>query len=210
MEHNPFATYRDSYAINMKLNHPKIIVGKRSYYAGYHHGKHFEDCVLYMDDADRRKDVDKLIIGKYCSIASGAQFMMGGNHGHRHDWLAAYPLDIIEEGKQPGKKFPTAFLKKGDTIIGNDVWIGYEALIMPGVQIGNGAVIAARAVVTKDIPAYTIVGGNPAKIIKQRFSDEEIQVLSDVAWWDWEEDKIREIIPILRSGDASLLKKYID
>ena len=202
---NPFANYRDSYAINHRVNHPKIIVGDRSYYAGYHHGHHFEDCVLYMDDADRKKDVDKLIIGKYCSIASGAKFMMSGNQGHRHDWITNYPLDIIEDDAARNKKFPAAFLKKGDTIIGNDVWIGYEALIMPGVTIGDGAVIGARAVVTKDVEPYAIVGGNPAKVIKKRFSDKEITILLQAKWWDWPEDKIKLHIKALRSGEVEQL-----
>ena len=136
---NIFKTYRDSYEIQSRINNPKIIVGKRSYYAGYYHGKHFEDCVLYLDSSDKNKDVDKLIIGKYCSIASGATFMMSGNQGHRHDWIATYPLDIIEDHKDSSKKVPAAFLKKGDTVIGNDVWIGFEALIMPGVSIADGA-----------------------------------------------------------------------
>jgi len=203
---NPFKTYRDSYAINMRLSHPKIIVGDRSYYAGYYHGLDFEDCVLYIDSSDKHKDIDKLIIGKYCSIASGAKFMMSGNQGHRHDWIAAYPLDIIETKKEAGKQHPKGFLKKGDTIIGNDVWIGFEALIMPGVKIGDGAVIAARAVVTKDVEPYAIVGGNPAKLIKKRFSEDDIKTLLEIKWWEWPEEKIKENIPYLRSGDVSSLK----
>ena len=203
---NPFQNYRDSYMINHRVKHPKIIVGDGSYYAGYHHGHHFEECVLYLDEADTNKDVDRLVIGKYCSIASGAKFMMSGNQGHRHDWIATYPLDILEESKG-NKKAPAAFHKKGDTVIGNDVWIGFEALIMPGVTIGNGAVIAARAVVTKDVAPYTIVGGSPATKIKRRFSDEEIEILQKVQWWDWPVEKIKENINILRSGDAHKLRE---
>jgi chloramphenicol O-acetyltransferase type B len=205
LNNNPFENYRNSYEINSRVSHPKIIAGDRSYYAGYHHGVHFEDCVLYMDGADRKKDVDKLVIGKYCSIASGAKFMMCGNHGHRHDWIATYPLDVLEQESSSSKKFPAAFLKKGDTLIGNDVWIGFEALIMPGVHIGDGAVIAARAVVTKNVEPYTIVGGNPARVIKKRFSDENISALIKVKWWDWSDDKIRDNLHILRSGNVAEL-----
>lgn len=204
---NNFKNYRDSYEIKSRINHPKIIVGEGSYYSGYYHGHHFEECALYMDDADKRKNVDKLIIGKYCSIASGAKFMMSGNQGHRHDWIATYPLDILEEDAASSKKFPAAYLPKGDTVIGNDVWIGFEALIMPGVKIGDGAVIAARAVVTRDVQPYAIVGGNPAKIIKMRFSDEEISKLLKLKWWDWPVEKIRENIDKLRSGDVNRLIK---
>jgi chloramphenicol O-acetyltransferase type B len=198
---NHFKTYRDSYVIRDRVTHPKIIAGEKSYYAGYYHGHHFEDCVRYLDNADKTKDCDKLIIGKYCSIASGAVFMMSGNTGHRTDWIALYPLDIIEENKK-GRKSLMAHLKKGDTVIGNDVWIGTEAMIMAGVTVGDGAVIAARAVVTKDVAPYTIVGGNPAKLIKKRFSDDEIAILLKLKWWDWSEDKIRENIDRLRSGDV--------
>lgn len=209
MPENPFKSYRDSYAINMSLNHPKIIVGDRSYYSGYYHGHHFEDCVRYLDNADIKKDCDKLIIGKYCSIASGAVFMMGGNNGHKHDWIASYPLDIIEQSKKSGKKALAAYRKKGDTVIGNDVWIGTEAMIMPAVKIGDGAVIAARSVVTKDVAAYSIVGGNPAKLIKKRFSDEEIEILLKIKWWDLPEDVIRKHIDILRSGDVEALQEAL-
>jgi chloramphenicol O-acetyltransferase type B len=199
---NHFKTYRDSYIIKDNVTHPKIIAGEGSYYAGYYHGHHFEQCVRYLDDADKNKDCDKLIIGKYCSIASGASFLMSGNCGHRYDWIATYPLDGMETTKSNNKKAPAGYLKKGDTIIGNDVWIGTEAMIMPGVNIGDGAVIAARAVVTKDVAPYEIVGGNPAKFIKQRFSDTEITALLEIKWWDWPVDKIRVNIEVLRSDNV--------
>lgn len=205
MTNRPFNNYRHSYLISEKTNHPKIIAGDQSYYSGYYHGHGFEDCVRYMDGADKHKDCDKLIIGKFCSIASGAVFMMGGNHGHRHDWIATYPLDIIEDKSKKTLKHLAAHLDKGDTIIGNDVWIGSEAMIMGGIKIADGAVIAARAVVTKDVPAYTIVGGNPAKTIKQRFSDQQISKLLKLKWWNWDREKIKENIPKLRSGDVESL-----
>lgn len=203
---NPFSNYRDSYNINSRVDHPKISVGDHSYYAGYYHGKHFEDCVLYIDNADKNKDVDKLVIGKYCSIASGALFMMGGNHGHNYDAIASHPLDGFESKKSSSKKFPTSFKNKGDTIIGHDVWIGFEALIMPGIKIGDGSVIASRAVVTKDVEPYSIVGGNPAKLIKKRFSDKDIRTLLKIKWWDWPEDKIRKNLELFRDNNVSKLE----
>lgn len=210
MSDNPFKTYRDSYAINMRLkDHPKIIVGDRSYYAGYYHGHDFEECIRYLDNSDRQKNCDKLIIGKFCSIASGAVFLMGGTQGHRHDWITSYPLDIVEIERRPGKQAFEGYQKKGDTILGNDVWVGTEAMIMPGVTIGDGAVIAARAVVTKNVGPYEIVGGNPAQLIKKRFTDDEIAILLELKWWDWDLEKIRKHIPDMRSGDVKKLRDLV-
>lgn len=197
---NKFKNYRDNYLIKDNIDSPNIIAGEYSYYAGYNHGYDFVDCVKYLDSADDNKNVDKLIIGKFCSIASGVSFLMSGNCGHRHDWITSYPLDRFE-GKSKNKQAPMGFLKKGDTIIGNDVWIGTEALIMPGVRIGNGAVIAARAHVIKNVAPYSIIGGNPAKLIKMRFSDEQIKMLQEIKWWDWTQEKIKSNINLLRSGD---------
>jgi chloramphenicol O-acetyltransferase type B len=197
-------TYRDTPPID-DTNIPGVKVGVRSYYAGHYHGGSFEDCILYLDKADAKKDVDRLTIGSYCSIASGVKFMLGGNQGHRHDWIATYPLDIIEPTKRRERKTPKAFLKKGNTVIGSDVWIGYEALIMPGVKIGDGAVIAARAVVTKDVEPYAIVGGNPAKLIKYRFEKEDRETLLEVQWWSWPEEKILQHTEELRGGDVQKL-----
>lgn len=176
------------------LTHPNISVGVFSYYSGYHHGHSFEHCVRYLDR--KRKDVDKLIIGKYCSIGSGAVFMMAGNQGHRTDWISTFPFyyqaNIFKKAKNPYKK-------AGDTLVGHDVWIGSEAMIMAGVTIGTGAVIAARAVVTKDIEPYAIVGGNPAEFIKYRFSKKEIEKLLKEEWWNCSEEKIKEMMPLLCS-----------
>ena len=178
------------------VSHTNISVGEFSYYSGFHHKHSFEFCVRYLDK--KRKDVDKLIIGKYCSIGSGAVFIMGGNQGHNMDWASTFPFfyqaNIFKDSKNPYKKV-------GDTIIGNDVWIGSEAMIMPGITIGSGAVIAARSVVTKDVPAYAVVGGNPAKLIKNRFNDEKIEKLLKLKWWDMPEEKVKEIVPKLCSED---------
>jgi len=169
------------------VTHLNISVGVFSYYSGYHHGHSFEGCVRYLDR--KRKDVDRLIIGKYCSIGSGAVFIMAGNQGHRSDWVSTFPFyyqaNIFKSSKNP-------YEKAGDTCIGNDVWIGTEAMIMAGVTIGSGAIISARAVVTKNVPPYAIVGGNPAQIIKYRFSEGEIEKLLKLKWWDWSEERVKE------------------
>lgn len=148
-----FENQFSSQLLHETVNHPNISVGKFSYYSGYHHRHDFVECARYLHD--KRKDVDKLIIGNYCSIGSGAVFMMAGNQGHSKEWISTFPFyfqaNIFKEAKN-------AFLKAGDTIIGNDVWIGSEAMIMSGVTIGDGAIIAARTVVTKDVEPYAIVG----------------------------------------------------
>jgi len=179
------------------VNHPNICVGAFSYYSGYHHKHSFVHCVRYLDK--KSKNVDKLIIGKYCSIGSGAVFMMAGNQGHRIDWVSTFPF-YYQANIFKGSK--NAFKKAGDTRIAHDVWIGSEAMIMAGVSIGSGAVVASRAVVTKDVEPYTIVGGNPAKVIKKRFDNATIDKLLALKWWDWTEEKVKSAMPSLCSGDV--------
>lgn len=202
MQHNPFNNYRHSYIIKDNTSHPKIIAGEYSYYSGFYHGHHFEDCVRYLDNADKNKNCDKLIIGKFCSIASGAIFILGGNHGHRSEWITTYPIDALEKGTGKNKEL---FQNKGDTIIGNDVWIGTEAMIMQGVKIGDGAIIGARSVVTKDVAPYAIVGGNPAQEIRKRFSEKEINNLLKIQWWNWDINKIKENAQLLMSNQIDKL-----
>jgi len=178
------------------MTHPNIKVGVFSYYSGYHHKHPFEECVRYLDK--KRKDVDKLIIGKYCSIGSGAVFMMAGNQGHRMDWVSTFPFYFQAN---IFKVSTNAYKKSGDTLIGNDVWIGSEAMIMAGVHIGSGAIIAARSVVVKDVPPYAIVGGNPAEVIKYRFNEETIDTLQKLKWWDWSEEEVKAAMPLICSAD---------
>ncbi|MGB5793292.1 CatB-related O-acetyltransferase, partial [Poseidonibacter sp.] len=189
-----FENQFSSQLLHETVNHPNISVGKFSYYSGYHHRHDFVECARYLHD--KRKDVDKLIIGNYCSIGSGAVFMMAGNQGHSKEWISTFPFyfqaNIFKEAKN-------AFLKAGDTIIGNDVWIGSEAMIMSGVTIGDGAIIAARTVVTKDVEPYAIVGGNPCVFIKSRFSEDEIKQLLIMKWWNWKENQIKESMPLICS-----------
>ncbi|MFA8434290.1 MAG: CatB-related O-acetyltransferase [Marinifilaceae bacterium] len=182
------------------VTNPNIIVGDYSYYSGYYSGHSFDDCARYL--MPDRNDVDKLRIGKFCSIADGAIFMMAGNQGHRHDWISTFPF--FYQGFETAED---AFQKAGDTVIGNDVWIGANAIIMPGISIGDGAVIATSTIVTKDIEPYTIVGGNPGKVIKKRFSEEEISILLTLKWWDWEIEKIKENLDLLCSNNIKELYK---
>ena len=148
---------------------------------------------------------DHLIIGKFCSIACGAKFMFTcGNHTMKS--LANYTFPIFfDEWELDNRKITEAWDNKGDIVIGNDVWIGYEAIIMQGVTIGDGAVIGSRAVVTKDVPPYTIVGGVPAKPIRKRFDDAVINRLTELKWWDWPEEKIRGNIGHIQHGEIEAL-----
>ena len=211
LSNSPFKSYRDSIIIKDHVKSRHIIAGDHSYYAGYYHGKSFDDCVMYLDEGNNHEDpstIDKLIIGKFCSIATGVKFMLGGTQGHDYNWIAAYPLDFLEEDYDGYVTVPPkAYKLKGDTIIGNDVWIGAEAMIMPGVQIADGAVIGTRALVTKNVGPYEIWGGNPAKLIKKRFSDEDIEVLLKKQWWNWDLEKIKQHLPLLRSADVQVLAK---
>lgn len=143
---------------------------------------------------------DKLIIGKFCSIACGAKFLFTSAN-HKMSSLSTYPFPIFyEEWGLDAKDIRNAWDNKGDIVIGNDVWIGYEAVIMAGVTIGDGAIIGTRAVVTKDVPPYTIVGGVPAKPIRKRFDDATVERLIKLRWWDWEHDKIAQSIAAIQAG----------
>ena len=151
---------------------------------------------------------DKLKIGKFCSIACGAKFLFtSGNHTLKS--LSTYPFPIFfEEWGLDGKDICDAWDNKGDIVIGNDVWIGFEAVILSGVTIGDGAVIGSRAVVTKDVEPYTIVGGVPAKPIRKRFDEQTIEKLEKIGWWDWSEEQIRQNIGAIQAGDVDALSKF--
>lgn len=150
---------------------------------------------------------DKLQIGKFCSIACGAKFLFNSAN-HTLSSLSTYPFPLFfEEWGLEKKDVTNAWDNKGDIIIGNDVWIGYEAVILAGVTIGDGAIIGTRAVVTKDVPPYTIVGGVPAKPIKKRFSEETISALLEIQWWNWSEKRIAKNIGAIQSGNIEQLKQ---
>lgn len=150
---------------------------------------------------------DRLVIGKFCSIACGAKFLFtSANHTMRS--LSSYTFPIFfEEWGMDKKSVTDAWDNKGDIVIGNDVWIGYETVILSGVTIGDGAIIGARAVVTKDVPPYTIVGGVPAKTIRKRFNDDTIAELLGLRWWDWPEEKIRQSLAAIQSGNIRILEE---
>lgn len=190
--------------LDQQVTNPNILVGPYSYYSGYYHGHSFDDCARFLlPDAG----ADRLIIGSFCSIGSGAAFIMAGNQGHRNDWISTFPFAFVPEEPAFAKAI-NGFLRAGDTVIGDDVWIGTEAIIMAGVTVGHGAIIGTRALVTKDVEPYAIVGGNPAKTIRKRFAEDEIAMLLEMAWWDWPSEQLAEAMPLLCSNDIAALHRF--
>ncbi len=186
------------------INNPNINIGDYTMYNDFvNEPTMFEkNNILYHYPINN----DKLIIGKFCSIACGAKFLFNSAN-HNMSSLSTYPFPLFFEKWNLNKENVTeSWNNKGNIVVGNDVWIGYEAVIMAGVTIGDGAIIGTRAVVTKDVPPYTIVGGIPAKIIRKRFSDEIISKLLEIKWWDWEKNRIQNNIEKIKSGDIERLK----
>lgn len=198
----------DTVYLKNVINDPSIEVGDYTYYDDFvNDPRDFQyNNVLYHYPQCNH---DKLKIGKFCSIACGAKFIFNAAN-HKLDSLSTYPFPIFfEEWELPVDvdSISQAWDNHGDIIIGNDVWIGYEAVIMSGIKIGDGAIIGTRAVVTKDVEPYTIVGGVPAKEIRKRFDDETISKLKDIRWWDWDYEKIKSNIQAITSGDVETFMK---
>ncbi|HOY12215.1 MAG TPA: CatB-related O-acetyltransferase [Saprospiraceae bacterium] len=195
----PLAHYSRLCFLKNVIKNPNIIVGDYTYYDDFENVENFEKNVRYHFDFVG----DKLIIGKFCMIASDVTFIMNGAN-HLTNALTTYPFAIFGNGWEnamEGKEYP----QKGDINVGNDVWIGYNATIMAGVTIGDGAIIATNATVVKDVEPYAIVGGNPALEIKKRFSDEKIAQLLALQWWNWDIDKITKNTPFLTGNNLDLL-----
>lgn len=195
--------------LNAVIKDPQIEVGDYTIYNDFIADPLLfeKNNVLYHYPIHR----EKLIIGKFCSIACGTKFLFNcANHTLKSLSTYTFPL-FYEEWELEKSNITTAWDNKGNIVIGNDVWIGYEAVIMAGVHIGDGAIIAARAVVTKDVPPYTIVGGTPAKEIRKRFDAEVIEQLLIQKWWDWSTDKIHQCLPYIAEGkldELIAMKKY--
>lgn len=185
---------------------PNIEIGDFTYYDDPEGPDRFaEKCVLHHYPFIG----DKLIIGKFCAIAEGAQFIMNGAN-HALGGFSTYPFNIFGHGWERG--FDPKSLEReirGDTVVGNDVWIGMEAVIMPGVTIGDGAIVAAKAVVTHDVSPYAVVAGNAAKPVKARFDEWTIKRLLSIAWWDWPVDKITRNVNAIRGADIRALEAAV-
>ncbi|MFL4555694.1 streptogramin A O-acetyltransferase Vat(F) [Yersinia kristensenii] len=186
--------------IKNTTQNPNIIIGDYTYYDDPQDSENFERNVLYHYPFIG----DKLIIGKFCALAHGVKFIMNGAN-HKISGISTYPFNIFGNGWERVTPSMDELPYKGDTHVGNDVWIGYEVLIMPGVTIGNRAIISSRSVVTRDVPAYSVVGGNPATLIKNRFSPEVTLKLEAIAWWNWPIEKISRHLHLITAGDVEAL-----
>lgn len=184
------------------IKNPNIIVGDYTYYDDPEDINSFEKNVLYHFDFMK----DKLIIGKFCQIATGVRFIMNGSN-HAMDGISTYPFKVFGGA---WANAPMNVVSKGDTVIGNDVWIGNSVTIMQGIKIGDGAIIDTNSLVTKDVPPYTIVGGNPAKIIRHRFDAETINFLLQLKWWDWDFEELAKHIDLISTGQIDALKKIYE
>jgi len=185
------------------IQNPNIQIGDYTYYDGRSHAEKFEtENVIFARTC-------KLIIGKFCQLAYGTKFICS-DANHQMNGFSTYPFFIfgkMGESCPEWENYEVCLSNKGDTVIGNDVWFGHESAIMPAVKIGDGAIIAARSVVTKNVPAYTVVGGNPAQPIRKRFSNEVIAELIQIQWWNWDYAKITRNIKAIVGADIQALLK---
>jgi virginiamycin A acetyltransferase len=199
---HPMVGYPQVGFLKTLVKSENIIVGDYSYYDDPDGPELFETkCVLYHFPFVG----DKLVIGRFCALARGVKFIMNGaNHslkGH-----STYPFFIFGNGWESATPQPGELPYKGDTILGNDIWMGYDVMVMPGVKIGDGAIVAARSVVTSDVPPYAIVGGNPAKVLRMRFSDDIVNELLSIRWWDWSAEKITRNLSSIVGADLNTLR----
>ena len=207
---DPHAVYpneqiRQVVYIKNVMTNPNIIVGEYTYYDDVNGAERFEERVTHHYSFIG----DKLIIGKFCAIGRGVEFVMNGAN-HRMNSVTTYPFKIMGGGWEKFTPAMEDLPLKGDTVVGNDVWMGQNVTVMPGVHIGDGAIIGANSVVTRDIPPYCVAGGNPCVVRKKRFDDEMIEYLLALKWWDWDADKIFRNMAALCSGDLQQIKHIVD
>lgn len=195
----PIANIKTVTYIKPTLRNPNIIVGDFSYFSGVDFEKHVTHHYDFYQD--------KLIIGKFCQIAAGVNFIMNGAN-HQMNAVSTFPFYIFAGWQQQVPEL-TQLPVKGDTIVENDVWIGQNVTILPGVHVGNGVIVGANSTVGSDIADYTIVAGNPAKPIRKRFDDELISLMLQLQWWNLPITEINTLIPILSSSDLVMVKQYL-
>lgn len=195
---------RQTVYLRAVVDDPGISVGEYTMYNDFVHDptEFQKNNVLYHYPINH----DRLVIGKFCSIACGAKFLFTSAN-HTLQSLSTYPFPLFyEEWDTPASQVAEAWDNRGDIVIGSDVWIGYEAVILSGVHIGDGAIIGARAVVTHDVEPYTIAGGVPARPIRKRFDPETIEALEALRWWDLPKEQLRPLLPAIRKGDLAALR----
>ena len=195
----PLAGYERLCFLKNVVKHPQVSIGDYTYYDDFESVENFQKNIRYLFDFTG----DRLTIGKFCMIASGVEFIMNGAN-HLVEAVSSYPFAIFGgdwSTAMDGKAYPV----KGNTVIGNDVWLGYRASILPGVTIGHGSIIGSYTVVTRNIPPYSIVGGNPGRIIRSRFDEETVAELLKIAWWDWTLERITRYAGLLTGNVADFL-----
>ena len=198
--------YKTSCYIKNVITAPNIVVGDYTYYDDPVDPTGFEKNNVLFNWPEFG---DRLIIGKFCALASGVTFIMGSAN-HRLNSVSTYPFHVF--GGAWAENTPPHLSQlpfKGDTVVGNDVWIGRKSVIMPGINIGDGAIVAAYSVVTKDVEPYTLVGGNPAKPIRKRFDEELTRLLLKLRWWDFAPERLAKFLPVLCSSDLNAVKETI-
>ena len=196
---HPISGYDKEIYVKPTVKNQNIIVGDFTYIADSDFESHVTHHYEWNDD--------KLIIGKFCQIAAGVEFIMNGAN-HQMNAVSTFPFYTLEGWDMDPPALSDLPLK-GDTVIGNDVWIGQNAVILPGVHIGDGAIIGANSVVGSDVPPYTIIVGNPAKVLRKRFDEEFIDLLLKFRWWDKSVEEINGLIPILTCGDLAKVRKEL-
>jgi len=200
---HPIAAHRRVGFLRPLVQRANVEIGEYTYYDDPDGPERFaEKCILHHYDFIG----DRLVIGRFCALASDVRFVMNGAN-HTMDGFSTYPFNIFGSGWEKGFDVARyAASNRGDTVVGNDVWIGMEAMIMPGVKIGDGAIVAARSLVGSDVPPFAIVGGNPARLIRRRFDEAIIAALLDIAWWDWPIDKVTRNLDAIRGRDIEALR----
>jgi Acetyltransferase (isoleucine patch superfamily) len=199
-EAHPMAGFPQMCFIKNTVRNPQIAIGDYTYYDDPENSEDFERNVLYLYPFIG----DRLIIGKFCALARDVVFIMNGAN-HKLSGLSTYPFQIFGNGWERVMPGLDELPMKGDTVVGNDVWLGYRAMVMPGVHIGSGAIVAAGSVVVSDVPPYAVVGGNPAKVIKTRFDAATVERLLAIAWWDWPVETITRNLESIVGGDVDRL-----
>lgn len=192
--------YTNTVFLNQVIDHPNIEVGDYTYYNDF---EPVADYAARLAPYLHPGAPERLVIGKYCQFAHGTRFI-SSSADHPKRWFTTYPFAVFNHATMP--LFEAEFSKGRDTVVGNDVWIGHGAVILPGATIGDGVIVGAGAVVGGEVPPYTVVAGNPAKPVRQRFDGETIEMLEELRWWDLPIDEVEQILPILASADAKALR----
>lgn len=187
--------------LNQVIDHPNIVIGDYSYYSSFDLPADYASALapyLYPGAPER------LTIGKFCQLAHGVRIITSSAN-HAMDGFSTYPFAVFNQ--ELIGSYAESIGNRRDTVIGNDVWLGFESVVMPGVHIGNGAIIAARSVVTRDVPDYAVAGGNPGRVLRQRYPDDVVQRLITLAWWDWDIEQIGCHVDAITGADIEALER---